>query len=129
MMRILTTILILSASCAHADFSSLENTRLQLVDTFTNLANDGWGSGWGSSNSAVAIADTARTIEQFNDGYKVAYVDGANRIQYKTTQEVDSSIEDLVGAVELDLFGNLQTGDLQSQIEPRTGIIGAQVEK
>ena len=77
-------------------------------------------------HSAVAIADTARTIEQFNDGYKVAYVDGANRTQFKTTQEVDSSIEDLVGAVELDLFGNLEQGELNwSNEEPRTGIIGA----
>ena len=81
---------------------------LSLVNTFTTLAEDGWGSGWSSSHSAVAIADTARTIEQFNDGYKVAYVDGANRTQYKTTEEVDNSIEDLVGAVELDLFGNLR---------------------
>ena len=30
-------------------------------------------------NSAVAIADTARTIEQFNDGYKVAFIDGAKQ--------------------------------------------------
>ena len=81
----------------------------------------------GCINSAVAIADTARTIEQFNDGYKVAYVDGANRIQYKTTQEVDSSIEDLVGAVELDLFGNLEVGTIPNGNRRHTGIIGAQV--
>ena len=78
-------------------------------------------------NSAVAIADTARTIEQFNDGYKVAYVDGANRIQYKTTQEVDSSIEDLVGAVELDLFGGLDRGSLYNiRYHTTTGIITSQ---
>ena len=77
----------------------------------------------------MAIADTARTIEQFNDGYKVAYVDGANRTQFKTTEEVDSSIEDLVGAVELDLFGNLQTGNLLETIKStNSGIIGEQVD-
>ena len=52
-----------------------------------------------------------------------------NRTQYKTTEEVDNSIDDLVGAIELDLFGNLETGQLNTQIEPRTGIIGAQVEE
>ena len=128
MMRILTTILILSASCAHADFSSLDATRASLVNTFTTLAEDGWGSGWSSSHSAVAIADTARTIEQFNDGYKIAYVDGANRTQYKTTEEVDNSIDDLVGAIELDLFGNLEIGPLGPETKVHTGIIGGQVD-
>ena len=48
-MRILTTILILSASCAHADFSSLDDTRAQSRKYIHYPSQDGWGSGWSSS--------------------------------------------------------------------------------